>query len=262
MGLLATGLVRGHGDGRPTSWRWSPCSRTWSGPPAEAAGSADTPATSGCGCSGRRTHRSPWAWRVNRHHLAVHLTSSGTGWPAPRSSSAPTGGRATRTARGLRTLPLRGGPGPRAARAAGRRAARGGRDRPVAPQDIATRRDPVANPGLVSRGLPPRTWTARSARRSGLVRLYVERVTPALARPRGRRWGRTCSPTYLRVGGRAGVWRWRLLRGARADVPARVRQRPGRREPRPHRLARPARRLGGRPPRRTPRRPRPRHPAR
>ena len=110
--------------------------------------------------------REPWAWRVNGHHLAVHLTLVGdevAGTPqffGANPAVVPRGPH-----QGLRTLPLEED----LARAllawldAGQRAV--AVTDPVAPQDIATRRDPVADPGWSRGGCPPPTWTARSARR-------------------------------------------------------------------------------------------------
>ena len=98
--------------------------------------------------------RAPWAWRVNGHHLAVHVTLVGdevAGTPqffGANPAVVPRGPH-----QGLRTLPLEED----LAREllglldAGQRAV--AVTDPVAPQDIATRRDPVADPALVPRGL-------------------------------------------------------------------------------------------------------------
>lgn len=127
----------------------------------------------------------PWAWRVNGHHLAVHLTLVGD-----RVGSTPQffGANPAVVPRGLhqglRTLPLEED----LARDlvglldAGQRAV--AVVDPVAPDDIATRRDPVADPDVVPRGLAHGDMDGAQRRAfERLLRHYVDRVTPALAAP-------------------------------------------------------------------------------
>ena len=129
--------------------------------------------------------RAPWAWRVNGHHLALHVTLVGdemAGTPqffGANPAVVPRGPH-----QGLRTLPLEED----LAREllgrldAGQRAV--AVTDPVAPQDIATRRDPVADPGLVPRGLSAADMDgAQRTALTVLVRHYVERVASVVARP-------------------------------------------------------------------------------
>ncbi|MGH3486735.1 MAG: DUF3500 domain-containing protein [Actinopolymorphaceae bacterium] len=122
----------------------------------------------------------PWAWRVNGHHLAAHLTVVGGAVAAtPQFFGAnpavvPTGPHA-----GLRTLPD--------AEDLGRAvlSALDAERRTVAivdqkaPDDILTRRDPVADPSLAPRGLAYADMSAdQQAQLTALVRHYFDRVTP------------------------------------------------------------------------------------
>lgn len=126
----------------------------------------------------------PWAWRVNGHHLAIHLTIIGdavVGTPqffGANPAVVPSGPHA-----GLQTLPveehlardLLGSlqEDQRAVAVTG----------PVAPGDILTRRDPVADVGVIPRGLAyARMGTAQQQQLTELVRHYVDRVHPDIAR--------------------------------------------------------------------------------
>jgi hypothetical protein len=127
--------------------------------------------------------RDPWAWRVNGHHLAVHLTVAGdhvAGTPqffGANPAVVPSGPQ-----QGRHTLPLEEDLA---------RDLVGSLDAeqravavvdPVAPHDIATRRDPVADPDLVPRGLAHADMDVAQRRAfERLVRYYADRVTPALA---------------------------------------------------------------------------------
>ncbi|HZC26709.1 MAG TPA: DUF3500 domain-containing protein, partial [Actinopolymorphaceae bacterium] len=122
----------------------------------------------------------PWAWRVNGHHLAAHLTVvDGAVAATPQFFGAnpavvPSGPNA-----GLRILP--------GAEELGRallaaldtdRKAAAIIDK-VAPDDILTRRDPVADPALLRRGLAYSDMTAvQQEHLTALVRHYLDRVTP------------------------------------------------------------------------------------
>ncbi len=125
----------------------------------------------------------PWAWKVGGHHLAVHLTIVGehvAGAPmffgANPASVPPSHAQA-----GLRTLPDD--------EDLGRVLARGlVADRPdvvvdsVAPRDILTRHDPVADTGKIPPGLAYADMAG--AHRELLVRLvrhHLDRAVPAVA---------------------------------------------------------------------------------
>ena len=132
---------------------------------------------------GTPERQTPWAWRVNGHHLAVHLTVVGdevAGTPqffGANPAVVPRGPE-----QGLRTLPLEEDLA---------RDLLGLMDAdqlavavtdPVAPQDIATRRDPVADPAVVPRGLAHGDMLPAQRRAfERLLRLYVDRLTPSLA---------------------------------------------------------------------------------
>ena len=132
---------------------------------------------------GEPTRGAPWAWRVNGHHLAVHLTVVGddvAGTPqffGANPAEVPRGPQ-----QGRRTLPLEEDLA---------RDLLGLLDADqlsvavtdsTAPADIATRRDPVADPDVVPRGLAHGDMLpAQRQVLERLLRLYVERLTPALA---------------------------------------------------------------------------------
>ena len=132
---------------------------------------------------GTPDHQTPWAWRVNGHHLAVHLTLVGdevAGTPqffGANPAVVPRGPQ-----QGLRTLPLEEDLA---------RDLLGLLDAdqlavavtdPVAPHDIATRRDPVAEPAEVPQGLGHGDMLPAGRRAfERLLRLYVDRLTPSLA---------------------------------------------------------------------------------
>lgn len=125
----------------------------------------------------------PWAWRVNGHHLAVHVTVvDDMVAVTPQFFGANPAEVRSGPHTGLRTLPaeediarnLLGGLTPRQ------------RERavisPDAPDDILTRRDPVADPNLVPAGLPyGDLHEDQRAVFRRLIRLYFDRVTPELA---------------------------------------------------------------------------------
>ena len=126
---------------------------------------------------------SPWAWRVNGHHLAVHLTLVGdhvAGTPqffGANPAVVPRGPH-----QGRRTLPLEEDLARELVGLLDAEQLAVAVTDPVAPEDIATRRDPVADPYVVPRGLAH--GDMRPAQRrvfERLLRLYVDRLTPALA---------------------------------------------------------------------------------
>lgn len=124
----------------------------------------------------------PWAWRVNGHHLAVHLTVVGdalAGTPqffGANPAVVPHGPQA-----GWQTLPAE----ERLARElmsrldADQRAA--AIVDPVAPYDLATRHDPVADIGVMPRGLAYADLDRdQRDQASTLIRHYLGRVVPVL----------------------------------------------------------------------------------
>ncbi|MEQ7123349.1 DUF3500 domain-containing protein [Actinopolymorpha sp. B11F2] len=131
---------------------------------------------------GDPTGTRPWAWRVNGHHLAAHLTVVGDAVAAtPQFFGAnpavvPSGPHA-----GLRTLADAEDLG---------RAVLGALDAErrtvaivdqLAPDDILTRRDPVADPSVITRGLAYSDMNAdQQEHLTKLVRHYFDRVPPEL----------------------------------------------------------------------------------
>lgn len=129
----------------------------------------------------------PWAWRLNGHHVAVHLTLVGdqvAGTPqffGANPATVPQGPR-----QGWRNL------GPEEDLARGLLESLDDDQRAVAvvvpspPADIATRNDPVADPSVVPVGL---RYDDLDRRQQGhlreLVRCYVDRLAPGLA---GQAW--------------------------------------------------------------------------
>lgn len=97
----------------------------------------------------------PWAWRINGHHLALHVTmvDGGIGF-TPQFFGAEPAEVLSGPHAGLRTLPTEQDLGFELLNALepGQRAAAIVAD--IAPDDILTRHDPVADPGVLRRGLP------------------------------------------------------------------------------------------------------------
>ncbi len=132
---------------------------------------------------GRPGDRHPWAWRLNGHHLAVHLTVVGDAVAgAPQFFGANPAVVATGARAGWQVLQ------PEEVRARELLGSLDGAQRAVAvvsaraPQDILTRRDPVADPDRVPRGL---AYGEMRAEQRGhverLVRVYLDRLTPGVA---------------------------------------------------------------------------------
>jgi hypothetical protein len=133
---------------------------------------------------GRPGPSDPWAWRVNGHHLAVHLTVVGesvAGTPqffGANPAVVPSGPRAgwqvLKPEEGLaRQLLVTLGDEQRASALVD----------PVAPQDILTRDDPIAEASRVPAGLAfGRLAGAERALAEKLLRVYLDRLAPELAR--------------------------------------------------------------------------------
>ncbi len=125
----------------------------------------------------------PWGWRVNGHHLALHLTVVGGEVAAtPHFFGANPATVLDGPHRGRRTL----APEEDLARDLLRALEPGQREvaiaDSVAPSDILTRRDPVADPNRLHRGLPYGELTDDQRQRlTLLIGQYVGRVTEAAA---------------------------------------------------------------------------------
>ena len=126
-----------------------------------------------------------WSWRVNGHHLAVHISLVGddlSGTPqffGANPAVVPSG-----PAAGVQTLPAeeRLGRGLLTALDDGQRSI--AVVDPVAPYDLATRHDPVADIGLVQRGIRYADLSAdQRPLFEDLVHLYLDRMTPEVAEP-------------------------------------------------------------------------------
>ena len=125
----------------------------------------------------------PWAWRVNGHHLAVHVTVVGDEMAVtPQFFGAEPAVVREGPHRGLRILPAeeelartllaRLDPAQRAAAIVA----------DVAPDDILTRRDPVADPAVIPAGLPwSRLTGAQRAALGRLIRVYFDRAPAEVA---------------------------------------------------------------------------------
>jgi hypothetical protein len=126
----------------------------------------------------------PWAWKVGGHHLAVHLTIVGeevAGAPlfvGANPATVPAG----HPRAGLRTLPDEENLGRLLVTALPAQDHEMAVTAPLAPQDILTRHDPVAD---VSRIPPGLTYGDMDGQQRGLlvrlVRRYFERVIPEVA---------------------------------------------------------------------------------
>ncbi|REF34879.1 DUF3500 domain-containing protein [Thermasporomyces composti] len=125
----------------------------------------------------------PWAWRVNGHHLATHVTVVGDRIAATpqffgaNPARVPSGPHA-----GLRTLPDAEDLGRALLEALDPDRRTVAIVSPEAPDDILTRRDPVADPSVVPRGLTYADMTEPQRRLlTTLVRYYMGRVAPEAA---------------------------------------------------------------------------------
>jgi hypothetical protein len=192
----------------------------------------------------------PWGWRINGHHLAVHVVVAPGGttitphFVGSEPAVVPSGPHAGRRILGpeedlARQLATGLDPYQRAV----------GISADVAPDDILTPgRSGVADPSLLPEGIA--RDLLRPAQQQLLDQLVQRYLNPRagivcpslLARGRGGRPG----PDPVRVGRPDRTRRGPLLH-TRTQVPHRVRQHPRRRQPRPFRMATPAPRLGRRP---------------
>lgn len=122
----------------------------------------------------------PWAWRANGHHLAVHLTIVGDAVAATPQFFGANPARVPTT--GHRTLPAeedRARELLASLDADQRTVAVSG---PIAPDDILTRRDPLADPTRIAAGLEySQLRLAQRDLLGALVHQYVDRVAPEIA---------------------------------------------------------------------------------
>jgi hypothetical protein len=126
----------------------------------------------------------PWAWKVGGHHLAVHLTVVGeqvAGTPlffGANPATVPDG----HSKAGLRTLPDEEDLGRALVTGLPAHHREVAVTAPVAPRDILTRHDPVADVRLIPPGL---AYEEMDGERRGLliqlVRRYLERAIPEVS---------------------------------------------------------------------------------
>lgn len=133
---------------------------------------------------GDPTGSAPWAWRINGHHLAWHVTVVGDDFtvtpqffganPATVLSGPHTGRRTLAPEEDLARDLLRAlEPGQREIALAA----------PVAPDDILTRHDPVADPKRLFRGLPYGDMTEPQRQQlTTLVDQYIGRAAESVAK--------------------------------------------------------------------------------
>ena len=125
----------------------------------------------------------PWAWRLNGHHLAIHVTVVGDEVAAtPQFFGAEPAVVPAGPHRGLRTLPAE----EELARTLLARLDQSQRAAAivaeVAPDDILTRRDPIADPAIIPAGLPwSRLTGAQQAALGRLMRVYFDRAPAEVA---------------------------------------------------------------------------------
>lgn len=132
---------------------------------------------------GDPTGHAPWAWRANGHHLAVHITVVGEDiavtpqFFGANPAVAPRGPHA-----GLRTLPAEEDLARDLLATFDDRQRTQAIKLAVAPDDILTRRDPVANPEVLPTGIAyPELQTGQQELLVGLIRYYLGRVLPDAA---------------------------------------------------------------------------------
>jgi len=124
----------------------------------------------------------PWAWRVNGHHVAVHVTVVGSQisctpqFFGANPARVPSGAQA-----GFRALAAEEDSGRALFHALDDQQQHQALASELAPWDLLTRHDPVADLGLVSRGL---SWGdmdgGQRTQLESLVHLYLDRVTPSV----------------------------------------------------------------------------------
>lgn len=128
----------------------------------------------------------PWAWKVGGHHLAVHLTVVGVkvaGTPlffGANPATVPDG----HSKAGLRTLPDEEDLGRALVTGLPAHHREVAVTAPVAPRDILTRHDPVADVGLIPPGL---AYHDMGGEHRGLlirlVRRFLDRAIPEVSEP-------------------------------------------------------------------------------
>lgn len=129
---------------------------------------------------GEPGEKAPWAWRANGHHLAVHVTLVGDAIAATPQFFGANPAKVPHS--GLRTLPLEEDMARELLASLDSEQTAVAVSGPVAPGDILTRRDPVADITVIPAGLTHANM--RLAQRdllTRLVRQYLERVTPEVA---------------------------------------------------------------------------------
>jgi Protein of unknown function (DUF3500) len=125
----------------------------------------------------------PWAWRLNGHHLAIHLTVVGDDVAAtPQFFGAEPAVVPAGPHRGLRILPAE----EELARTLMARLDESQRAAAifaeVAPDDILTRRDPIADPAVIPAGVPWSQLTGpQHAALERLIRVYFDRASTEVA---------------------------------------------------------------------------------
>lgn len=125
----------------------------------------------------------PWAWRLNGHHLAIHVTVVGDAFAFTPQFFGANPARVPRGLHeGLRTLPAEEDLARNLLAALNTEQRRTAIVSPTAPDDILTRRDPVADADVIPRGLAygeMNDMQRELLRR--LVRCYLDRATPEAA---------------------------------------------------------------------------------
>jgi hypothetical protein len=125
----------------------------------------------------------PWAWRLNGHHLAIHFTVVGDEVATtPQFFGAEPAVVPSGPHRGLRILPAE----EELARTLLARLDRSQRAAAivadVAPDDILTRHDPIADPAVIPAGVPwSRLAGSQHAALGRLIRLYFDRASAEVA---------------------------------------------------------------------------------
>jgi hypothetical protein len=125
----------------------------------------------------------PWAWRINGHHLAVHLTIVEDSIAVtPQFFGANPARVPSGPHQGLRTLPGEEDLARNLLAALNTAQRKAAMTQAVAPDDILTRRDPVADPTVIPRGLAYGDMhdMQRDLLRR-LIRLYFDHTTPDAA---------------------------------------------------------------------------------
>ena len=226
-------------------------SRGCCGSSRRSAASCGIPTTTRSRSSGAPEQAAPWGWRFEGHHLSLNFTVAPgraiavtPAFFGANPAEVPSG-----PLKGLRVLPGRAGPRPRARRRASIRPARPRDDRGRVPrrhrQRAGTRREPPERPRGCRSGIsaPSR---ARSAVR--LLETYARNMRADLAESELRKLHAAgIERVHFAWAGPVDAKRPALLPPPRADAADRVRQHAEQRQPHPLGLARSPRRLRGGP---------------